>query len=112
MWAPCQALEKSAELPARELCCQSCQTERSSQAGPEPGPQPSHPSPASLRIRDPPWHLEEEAGKKDVGILRSADSVTLGWLLPTLDPVSPRIMKRVDRAIQVALVCHLFRRIP
>lgn len=95
MWARCQVREKSAELPARELCCQSCRTALALPGTPRAGLSASRPSPAfaSLRIQDPPWDQEEEAGRRDVGILRCAHCVTLGWVLPTLGPGVPTCYK-------------------
>ena len=90
-------LEKSAELPAQELCCQSCQMELALPGRPQASPlSPVSPSPAGLRIWDPPWDLlpKKKAGRQGgklttLGILLFSSCVTLGCLLPTLGPNFP-----------------------
>lgn len=120
MWAPCQV----SRLPpaGEERCRQSfvagpAGRSRPSQAGPKPGPQPSLPKPCELENLGPPLgpgRRGREAGRKGgeiSGILRSANCVTLVWLLLTLGPhapiptPAPQNVRRIARATQADPVC-------
>lgn len=71
--------EKSAELPARELCCQSRQWNGASQAGPTPGSEPSLPLPCELEDSGPsmgPGRRGGQAGRQGGQILESCDLPT------------------------------------
>lgn len=88
--------EKSAELPAWELCCQSCRMELALPGRPQARlSQPNLPKRCKLENLGflCGTRKKREAGRqaerKDFGIFSSANCVSLDWFLPTLDPNFP-----------------------
>lgn len=91
---PPSSARESAELPAWELCCQSCRMEWPSQAGSKPGYlNPAFPGPAREfgSLHGTRKKGGRQAGRKEFGIFWSANGVSLGWLLTTLGNISPAV---------------------